>query len=57
MTLAAIAFGVSALILSGGFIEDVLLQLRDATIKSRLGHIEVARQGYATEGRRDRSAS
>jgi putative ABC transport system permease protein len=53
MTLAAIAFGVAALILSGGFIEDVLLQLREATIKSRLGHIEVFREGYAAEGRRD----
>ena len=53
MTLAAIGFGVAALALSGGFIEDVLLQLRDATIKSRLGHVEVFRQGYAEHGRRD----
>jgi putative ABC transport system permease protein len=53
MTLAAIAFGVVALSLSGGFIEDMFSQLREVTIKSRLGHLQVSRAGYALHGRRD----
>ena len=53
MTLAAIAFGVVALSLSGGFIEDMFSQLREVTIKSRLGHIQLSRDGYSVHGRRD----
>lgn len=52
LTLAAIGFGVAGLILSGGFVEDIFVQLREATIHSRLGHLQVARAGYATFGRR-----
>ena len=43
LTLAAILFGVIAIILSGGFVEDVFLQLREATIHSRLGHVQIYR--------------
>lgn len=46
MTLASIIFGVVGLILSGGFVEDVFIQLREATIHSRLGHIQVYKEGY-----------
>ncbi len=46
MTLASIIFGVVGLILSGGFVEDVFIQLREATIHSRLGHIQIYKQGY-----------
>lgn len=53
MTLAAVAFGVVALSLSGGFIEDMFSQLREVTIQSRLGHIQVSRDGYSVHGRRD----
>ena len=53
MTLAAIALGVVALVLSGGFVEDMFLQLRETTINTRLGHIQVSRAGYYREGRRD----
>lgn len=53
MTLAAIAFGVVALVLSGGFIEDMFSQLREVTIQSRLGHLQVSRDGYSAHGRRD----
>lgn len=49
-------FGVVALILSGGFIEDVFVQLREATIHSQLGHVQVNRSGYAELGRRDPNA-
>jgi putative ABC transport system permease protein len=37
---------VVGLILSGGFVEDVFIQLREATIHSRLGHIQIYKQGY-----------
>src|SRR5206468_4045278 len=49
----AIAFGVVALVLSGGFIEDMFLQLRETTINTRLGHIQVSRAGYYLHGRKD----
>lgn len=51
ITLGAIAFGVMSLILSGGFVEDVFIQLREATIHSQLGHIQIQRTGYAKFGR------
>ena len=53
LTLAAIALGVMALVLTGGFIEDALTQLGEATIHSQLGHVQVSREGYASVGRRD----
>lgn len=46
MTLASIVLGVVGLILSGGFVEDVFIQLREATIHSRLGHLQVYKEGY-----------
>ena len=53
LTLAVIIFGVVSLLLSGGFIEDVFIQLREATIHSRLGHLQVFKAGYTKTGRRD----
>jgi putative ABC transport system permease protein len=53
LTLAAIALGVASLILSGGYIEDLLVQLREATIHSQLGHLQIYRTGqYASGGQR-----
>lgn len=52
LTLAAILFGVIGLIVSGGFIEDLFVQLREFTIHSQLGHIQVYRHGYLEQGRR-----
>jgi len=52
MTLAAIVCGVAALILSGGFIRDIVIQLGEALIHSQSGHIQVARKGYFTYGSR-----
>lgn len=56
LTLCAIMFGVIALILSGGFIEDIFIQLREATIHSQLGHIQVNKTGYSEFGRRNPDA-
>lgn len=53
LTLAAIVCGVAAIIVSGGFIEDVFVQLREATIHSRLGHAQIYRAGYLEYGRRE----
>jgi putative ABC transport system permease protein len=50
LTLAAIALGVASLVLSGGFVEDILLQLREATIRSQLGHLQVFKRGYSASG-------
>jgi putative ABC transport system permease protein len=50
LTLAAIALGVASLVLSGGFVEDVLLQLRELTIRSQLGHLQVYKRGQFASG-------
>ena len=53
LTLTAIACGVAAIIVSGGFVEDVFVQLRESTIRSRLGHAQVYRAGYLEFGDRE----
>ena len=53
LTLAVIAFGVAGLILTGGFVEDIFIQLREATIHSQLGNLQLYRAGYTEMGRRD----
>lgn len=55
LTLAAIITGVTAIIISGGFIEDTFVQLRESTIHSRLGHLQIVRRGYLEHGQRDPS--
>ena len=49
ISLCTVAFGVSALIIAGGFVDALLLKLREDTIHSQLGHIQIsdARQGEA----------
>lgn len=50
LTLAAIALGVASLVLSGGFVEDILLQLRETTIRSQLGHLQIYKRGQFASG-------
>jgi len=50
LTLTAIALGVASLVLSGGFVADILLQLREATIRSQLGHLQIYKQGQFESG-------
>jgi putative ABC transport system permease protein len=45
-TLAAISLGVASLILAGGFVKDIFIQLGEATIHSQTGHIQLAKQGF-----------
>lgn len=53
LAFAAVAFGVIALLLSGGFIEWVLWATREVAIQSQLGHIQVVRPGYHESGAAD----
>lgn len=52
MTLIAIAFGVSGLILSGGFIQDIFVQLGETIIHSQSGHLQVFRRDFLDKGSR-----
>ena len=53
LTLAAIIFGVASLILTAGFVQDFFIQLREATIHSQFGHLQVYRKGYYEHGRKE----
>ncbi len=53
LTLASVSLGVASLILARGFVDDVLSQLREATIRSQLGHFQVFAPGYIDGARRD----
>ena len=44
--------GTVGLILSGGFVADIFTQLREATIHSQLGYLQIYRAGFLTAGRR-----
>jgi len=52
LTLSAIALGVAGLILAGGFVEDVYVQLAEATIHSQLGHLQIYKKGFYAQGSR-----
>ncbi len=52
LTLTVIGAGVAGLILCGGFIQDALIQLRESTIHSQLGHIQIYRKGFYESGSR-----
>ncbi len=50
---ASIAFGIVALLLAAGFVEWVYWAMREDTILSRLGHIQVTRESYRENGQAD----
>ena len=50
LTLTAIALGVASLILAGGYVEDTLVQLREATIKSGLGICKSTKRAFTRVG-------
>lgn len=54
IALGTLVFGVVALLLAGGFIEWIFWAMRESTIESRLGHIQVVRAGYIEAGGADR---
>ncbi|HVK53730.1 MAG TPA: FtsX-like permease family protein [Burkholderiales bacterium] len=47
---AAISFSVVALVLAGGFFEWLLWHVRESTIESRLGHIQIVKKGFRENG-------
>jgi putative ABC transport system permease protein len=51
--LISVAFGVAALIFAAGFIEHIYFAMREGTIRSRIGHIQIAQRGYFDSGRAD----
>lgn len=51
IAIAAVAFGITALILANGFIEWIFLDFRESTIKSNLGHLQIVRPGYHDAGK------
>ena len=51
-TFSAVSFGVAALILAGGFVQDILIQLGEAIIHSQTGHLQIARPGFLGSGSR-----
>jgi putative ABC transport system permease protein len=48
--LGAVAFGVIAYVLAGGFIEWIFWAMREDTIHSHLAHIQIVRPGYFDSG-------
>lgn len=54
--LAAIIVGVAGLVLSAGFVRDIVLQLGEALIHSQSGHIQVNRVGFLEVGTRSPEA-
>ena len=53
LAVAAVGFGVIALLLAGGFIEWVFWAMREGTVRSRIGHIQISRPGYQDAGTAD----
>jgi putative ABC transport system permease protein len=53
IALSAIAFGVVALLISGGFIGWVLDEMRELTIRTYVGHLQVARPTFWSQGASD----
>ena len=53
MAVAAVTFGIVALMLASGFIEWIYLDLRESTIHAQLGHLQIVRPGYHEAGRSD----
>jgi len=52
MTLAAVIAGVASIILAGGWVQDIYVQLGEALIHSQSSHLQIYRQGYFEAGSR-----
>ena len=52
MTLAAVSVGVAALILAGGFVRDIFIQLGEAIVHSQTGHLQIVRPAFLGSGSR-----
>lgn len=52
ITMSTIVIGIAGLIVIGGFVKDIFYQLQEATIHSQIGHLQVYRQGYSENGKK-----
>src|SRR5881628_3278436 len=50
ITVAAMGFGAAAIILFGGFVNSVYIGVRESTIRSQVGHIQLYRSGFSEKG-------
>jgi putative ABC transport system permease protein len=50
ITLAAMGFGAAAIIVFGGFVNAIYFGVRESTIRSQVGHIQIYRKGYSEKG-------
>lgn len=50
LALLTVIGGVVAYLLAGGFIQWIFTDMRESTIHSQLGHIQITRPGYLREG-------
>lgn len=48
--IGAIAFGVIALVLAGGFAQWMIWMEQESTIHSRLGHLQIVKRGFYQHG-------
>lgn len=53
LAIAAAAFGVVALVIAGSFIQWMLWAMREGTIETSIGHLQVVRKGYFEHGLAD----
>ena len=53
ISVAAVAFGIVALMLASGFIEWIFDAMRETTIRVHLGHLQIVRPGFYEAGRAD----
>lgn len=51
LSIGAVIFGVTAMMLVSGFIEWIFYNFRETTIKSHLGHLQIVRPGYHDMGK------
>ncbi|QID18732.1 ABC transporter permease [Nitrogeniibacter mangrovi] len=50
LAVGIVAGGVIAFLLAGGFINWILVSMREATIHSQLGHVQITRPDYLSKG-------
>src|SRR3989441_3868709 len=50
ITLGAMGFGAAAIIVFGGFVNAIYWGVRESTIRSQVGHIQLYRKGYSEKG-------
>jgi putative ABC transport system permease protein len=50
ITLAAMGFGAAAIIVFGGFVHAIYFGVRESTIRSQIGHIQLYRHGFSEKG-------